>query len=426
MNKAAKIQIYPNKKQQNQIDITIGSVRFIWNQMLAERKAIYQELKGDKDQLYKHKYKTEKEYKEIFLFLKESSSRALQQSRMDLDIAYKNFFQSCKKGQKLSRRKDGELEGFPKFKKKGKDKSSYREPQIKNEKQTAINIQNNKLKLNKLGWVKISHTPEIDGEIKSVTIEKGKDGKYYASVLFELKRESRKLRTGNGIVGVDLGLKEFVTLSDGQIIKGIHKEVLEPINKKIDKTNQHLSRKNPGSNRHERQRLKLNRLYQKRGNIKSHFEWHLANHILRENQSVSIENLNISGMKKNRKLSQSIHNVSWYSFIMKLKQKAIEYGSDIFEVDRFFPSSKLCPECGNLKQDLKLSDRTYICDCGYSQDRDINASINLRNEYLRINNISLESSENGRGEFVKPKKIIFDLKGRFVEASTDYMEYFSI
>jgi len=412
---SVKLKLYPTVKQKKVIDITVGCARFIYNQMLAERIEVYENLKNDRDALFSHKYKTEKEYKEEFPFLKESSSRGLQQSRLDLEAAYRNFYKRLKKG------KVGKDAGFPKFKKKSKSKWTYREPQVKGS-VMAIDISGNRLKLNKLGWVKFRGlNGRDDGNIKSVTVEKGKDGNYYASILFEVDRQKRKLRTGNEITGMDLGLKDFVSLSSGEVIGGVHKR-LKKIDKKIDKANKHLSRKKNGSNRYEQQRIKLNRLYKKRTNIQNHFFWHLANKILCNSQAVAIENLNVSGMKKNRKLSKVIHHVSWYGFIEKLKQKSVEYGTEVFVVDRFFPSSKLCPSCGQIKQDLKLSDRVYKCDCGYEQHRDIHSAINLRNEFCNAYSISSEYGDYRHGETVRPKIVEFDLKGSFVEMPTKIIE----
>jgi putative transposase len=376
--------------------------------MLAERIEVYEKYKKDKDSLYAHKYKTEKEYKEMYPFLKDASSRALQQSRIDLDSAYKNFFKRIKKGKK------GREVGFPKFKKKACSKWSYREPQVNN---IAIEIKGNRLKLNKLGWLKFRGlNKSVSGKIKSVTIELGRDNKYYAAILYEIPETRKRKRKDNKFIGLDLGLKEFATTSAGEFIQGIHK-YLTSIDSKINKANKYLSRKNQGSNRYNKQRIKLNRIYKKRSNIQQHFFWHLANKLCSENQAISIENLNVKGMKSNRKLSKAIHHVSWSKFPNMLKQKAVEYNTTIHEVERFFPSSKLCSCCGNLKNDLKLSDRNYTCDCGYTQDRDINAAINLRNEFFK--NTSTEYVDYKRGETVRPKQIIYNLSGSFSEAFTD-------
>ena len=226
-----------------------------------------------------------------------------------------------------------------------------------------------------------------------------------------------KNRKSNNIIGIDLGIKEFISSSDGQVFPGI-KKTFSKLTNKINKANKNLSRKNWGSNRYEKQRKKLNRLYKKRASTQNHFFWHLANKLCSENQVIVLENLNVAGMIKNRKLSKAISNVSWNKFLEMLKQKALEYGTEIYQVGRFFPSSKLCSNCGQHKSDLKLSDREYICDCGLEIDRDLNAAINIRNVFLKEK--SLEYSDYGCGENVSLSRLNFDLKSSFCEAFTDF------
>jgi len=392
MNKVYKIKLYPNKKQQELINKTIGCSRFIYNQMLNERINVYEKLKNDKDILYLYKYKTEKEYKQEFLFLKEVSSRALQQSRINLEIAYKNFFKKQSK--------------FPKFKSRKKSKLSYREPQVQNQ----IRIQDNKIKLLKLGWVKFRFGNEnIKGIIKSVTITKTKSNKYYASILTE-QEQVAKQRKSNNIIGLDLGLKTFCVTSDGNFYNGI-KDELYRIEKRIKFFQKKFSRQLKGSNRREKTRIKIARLYEHKTNKQNHFFRHVVNRLLCDNQVIVIENLNIKGMIRNRKLSHSIFYSSWNKFITMLKQKALEYDTLIVEADRFFSSSKLCSNCGCLKEDLKLSDRIYKCDCGLEIDRDLNASINLRNFHLK----SLESNDYEHRKIVRPLELNFNFKGSFNE-----------
>jgi putative transposase len=398
VNKAFKIKLYPNKSQQTLIDKTVGCSRFLFNQMLNEKIEVYKKLKDDKDALYTYKYKTEKQYKEEFEFLKEVSSRALQQSRIDLETAYKNFYRRIKKGQKA---------GFPKFKAKHKVKLSYREPQVGK----IIEIKDNKIKLLKLGWIKFKGlSKDFSGKIKSVTVTQLRSGKYIASVLVETEIIKRK-RKSNNIIGADLGLKSFIFCSNGEEIKGIREKITD-IEGKIKKQQKHISRKVKGSNRRNKAKIKLNRLYEYKSNFQNHFQWHLANKLCSENQAISLENLNVKGMLKNRKLSHAIHNISWSSFLSKLEQKSKEYDTEIFKVDRFFPSSKMCSKCGKIKEDLKLSDRTYDCSCGNIIDRDLNASINLRNNFI-LNKMSGEFSDYRRGESVRPVEIIYNFNGQF-------------
>lgn len=409
MNKAYKIRLYPNEKQKQLIDRTIGCSRFIFNQMLAERIKVYEELKDDKEKLYDYKYKTEKEYKEEFPFLKDVSSRALQQSRLNLDKAYKNFFRRVREGNKKV--------GFPKFKSKHKTKASYREPNVS----FCIEIQNNKIKLLKLGLVRFRGlSKDFSGTIKSVTITRLKDFTYEASILVERSSISKE-RKSNNILGLDLGIKDFVVCSNGEVFNGI-KNTLSKIESKIKKQQKHLSRKIEvnkkkeikDSKRFKRCKIKLAKLYKYKTDFQNHFFWHLANKLCSENQAIVIEDLNVAGMKQNRKLAHSIHYSGWSKFIGMLQHKAVEYGTIIEAVDRFFPSSKTCSNCGQIKKDLTLSNRTYMCDCGLEIDRDLNASINLRNYYLKNN--SVDYIENTRGENVRPRRINYDFSGSFYEA----------
>jgi len=394
MYKSYKIKLYPSSKQKTQIDNTIGCVRFLYNKMLAERIEVYMLLKHDTSLLYKYKYKTEKQYKHEFEFLSIASSRALQQSRIDLQQAYKNFF----KGK-------GKV-GFPKFKSKKKSTLSYREPQVN----SCIQIQNNRIKLLKLGWVKFRGlSKKFCGDIKSVTIQKLRCGEYIASIL--VKQENIiKYRKFDNIIGIDLGIKEFATCSNGEIIHGI-KEILQDIEKKIKRQQRHLSRKHRYSKRREKCRIKLAKLYQYRKRVQDHFFWHLSNKFSQENQLIVLESLNIKGMMKNKKLSHSIQSSSWFDFLCKLEQKACEYNTTIIKIDRWFPSSKLCSKCYIIKKDLTLSDRTYRCDCGLIIDRDINASINIRNKGLE--DLSLEYSDNKHGEDVRPISVLYHSNGQF-------------
>ncbi len=359
--KSIKVRLYPTLKQEELIDKTIGCCRFIYNQMLNERISFYQENKNNKEIIKSHKYKTEKEYKVEFPFLKEVSSRALQQSRNDLISAYNNFFKN--------------KQGFPKFKSKHKCRWSYREPQVANQ----IKADEKRLQLLKLGKVKYKGNSLVGFIIRNVTVSKDKDNKYYASVLVDV-RNPVKERKSNNTVGVDLGLRSFATLSNGEQIVPIN---LERLNNQIVKQHKHFSRKTKGSKRKENCRIKLASLYKQRNNILNHFFWHLANKLCSENQTIKIENLNVLGMKKNSKLSKAIHNISWSNFIVKLEQKAKEFNSKVIKIDRFFPSSKMCSKCKHIKEDLKLSDRVFHCEkCGLKIDRDLNASLNIKNYKL--------------------------------------------
>jgi putative transposase len=399
MLKSYQVRLYPNKAQSELIDKTIGCNRFIYNQMLNERIQFYNDNLNENGKFVKPKkfpkYKTEKQYKQEYEWLKEVSGRSLQQSRIDLHAAFQNFFRRVKQGKKP---------GFPKFKSKHKSKWSYREPQTGN-----IVINNNKIKLIKLGYVKfrgLNNRPY--DKIKSVTVIKTRSDKYVASILVETKMIQKEHK--NDILGLDLGIKEFAVDSNGNLYKSISKRLFEK-EKELKKIQKHFSRKIKGSNRREKCRIKLAEKYEEIVNIRNFFHWHLANKLCSENQTIVVENLKVSNMIKNRKLSHSISYLGWSSFIVKLEQKAKEYNTKIVKANQYYASSKTCSSCGSKKNELALKDRTYICNkCGFTIDRDINAALNLK---------SLEYSDNSRGEEINSKEIIFNFSGIFYESITN-------
>lgn len=402
IKKAFKVKLYPNKTQAIQIDKTIDACRFIYNKTLEERNEIYKQLNTDKESLYSYKYKTEKQYKEDFPFLKEVSSYALQQCRRDLQQAYINFYRSFKKKGKTK---------FPKFKSKKICKLSYREPNGNfHMKNPLIYIEENKIALPKLGKVKFRGLSKyFNGKIINTTITKEKTGEYIASILVE-QNQIIKIRKANSIIGIDLGLKEFATCSNGEQINGI-KDKLYDIEKDIKKLQKHFARKQNNSNRKEKLRIKIAKKYKYKNNVSNHFNYHLANKFCNDNQIIGIENLNVSGMLRNRKLAHSISYASWDNFINKLEQKAEEYKTQVVKIDRFYPSSKTCSKCNKIKENLSLADRMYVCECGNNIDRDLNASINIKNQALK--SLSLEFNDYKHGENIKPIKVVYNFDGSF-------------
>ncbi len=402
MNKAYKVRLYPTEKQKAQIDLTIHSCRFLYNKMLAERIEVYENLKDNKDALYAYKYKSPADYKKEFPFLKEASSWALNNEKRFLQSAYKNFFRRVKA--------EGGNVGFPKFKTRKTDKLSYTDYRCLG----IPRVDGSRLTMNKIKEIKFRGlSDDFHGEIKSVTIEKTRSGKYYASILTEFDEPDKKERIGDGVVGVDLGLKTFISTSDGRSFTGI-KTRLKEFDLKLRRQYKHLSRKVVNSSNWNKCRVKLNRIWDSRRFFINNFQWALANKLCRENQTVVLESLNVKGMLKNKRLSHAIHEVNWSSFVERLKQKAIEYGTEIVQVPRFFPSSKMCSRCGAIKQDLKLSDRIFRCECGFVQDRDLNAAVNIKNYFLYYT--SPKNDEYSRRENIRPQDVSYDNRGGFYEA----------
>ena len=342
--------------------------------MLEERKNVYQELKEDKDAFYDHKYKTERQYKQDHSFLKEVDSKALQSEWRHLKSAYDNFFRNLKKGIK---------KGFPKFKSK-KNRQSYTTYNINNN--CRIDFENKKLKLPKIKtWIKYKDDRIFSEEIKHITASKTKSGKYYVSILIEIEPNviPKQIIEGDKIVGFDMSVSHFLIakeliLSSPRFyrkeeskLKGLHREA---------------SRKEKGSNNRNRARIKLARLYEKIGNRKR--DWiHKITHLLSNHfDCVILEDLNIKGMQRfNSGLSKSVSlDFSWNQFVTILKYKMEQKGNHLILVDKYFPSSKLCSDCGYKKKDLELSEREWLCPkCQGYHDRDVNASVNLRNEGIR-------------------------------------------
>ena len=362
MNKGVKFRIYPNKVQENLILQTFGCCRLIYNKGLDMR-----------DKAYKNGYKanytqtsamlTNLKNDDNFGFLKLVDSIALQQSLRDLDRAYQNFFKKRAKP--------------PQFKSKHNNHQSYRTLNQGNN----IRIVSNYLKLPKLGYVKVKQSMEV-GHINNVTIEKTPTGKYYAvlNVNFELEF---KQNNGNSI-GIDVGLKEFYTDSNSNKVD--NPKYFEKSEKKLKREQRILSRKQKGSKNRNKQRIKVARVYEKITNQRNDFLQKESTKLVRENQTIAIEDLNVKGMVKNHHLAKAISNVSWSKFFEMLEYKATWYGNKIIRVPTFFPSSQTCNNCGQANPLVRnLSVREWECPfCHTKHDRDYNAAINILNKGLSL------------------------------------------
>ncbi|NFR30958.1 transposase [Clostridium botulinum] len=359
MLKAYKYRIYPNKEQKLYFAKTFGCTRFIYNKMLTDRIKSYKENK-DLD-IKQSKYPTPAQYKKEFEWLKEIDSLALANAQLNLDKAYKNFF------------RDKSI-GFPKFKSK---KSNYHSYTTNNQKGT-IYIENSRIKIPKLKtMIKIKLHRKFDGIIKSCTVSKTPSNKYYISILVDA--ENNQLPKTNKKVGIDVGLKEFATTSDGEFFG--NPKWLRKSEKRLAKLQKDLSRKKKNSNNRKKARLKIARLHEKITNQRKDFLHKLSMQIISENQVIVIENLKVSNMLKNHRLAKAISEVSWYEFRTMLEYKCKWYGRELIIAPSNYASSQLCSNCGNKSNQTKdLSCRTYICPvCGMIMDRDLNASKNLLN-----------------------------------------------
>ena len=376
--KAYKFRIYPTEEQEIFFAKTFGCVRKVYNLMLNDRKKAYEEVKNDPSK--KMIFPTPAKYKKEFPFLKEVDSLALANAQLNLDKAYKNFFRD-------------KSVGFPRFKSKKNPVQSYT---TNNQNGTVALIDNKFIKVPKLkSLIRIKLHRQPKGMIKSATISRHASGKYYISLL--CKEEINELPKTNSAIGIDLGITDFAILSDGQKIDN-HK-FTSKMEKKLKREQRKLSKrallaKNKGiplseAKNYQKQKRKVARLHEKVMNQRTDFLNKLSTEIIKNHDIICIEDLNVKGMLRNHKLARSISDVSWSSFVAKLQYKADWYGREIIKVDTWFPSSQICSECGHKDGKKSLDIREWTCPiCHTHHDRDINASINILTEGLRIQSLA--------------------------------------
>lgn len=376
MNKliAYKYRLYPNKTQQTLLNKTMGCVRYYWNQQVAIFKTY------DKETNPKPEFKTSTELRNETEWMLDVSAAAIQQKEIDFKEYKKQLFNKSRK-KKI---------GFPSFKKKN-NRQSFRLPNQK------FKIIGKKIQLEKIGKVKMIIDRELpQGKLMSVTISKNPSGQYFASILIETEI-IHKVKT-NKEVGIDLGIKTFSTQSDGVEIN--NPKFLNKNQIKLRRMQQHFSRKQKGSNRKNKCRLKIAKLHHKITNQRDWFLHNYSTSLINNYDTIFIEDLNVSGMLKNHCLAGAISDVSWSKFTSMLSYKAEWYGKDVVKVSRFFASSKTC-ECGVKNDNLKLSDREWVCEaCGLLNSRDLLAANNILKEGRR----SLGDLTDVEAEVAKPMK----------------------
>lgn len=354
-----RYRFYPTPCQQAKLSRLFGCCRVVWNDALAFcRDAERLPKNGD----LQKKFITQAKYTEEREWLAEVSNIPLQQSIADLGVAYGNFFASLK-----GKRKGAKVNP-PKFKKRnGKQTARFR--------RGGFVLREHKVYLAKIGDVKVQWSRELPSEPSSVTVIKDCAGRYFLS--FVVETQAVNIPAINDGIGIDLGIKTFATFSDGQKV-----DAPKPLKKnlrKLKKTQQSLSRKQKGSNRRERARLRVAKIHAKITDTRSDFLHKLSTKLVRENQSVALEDLNVSGMVKNRKLSRVISDLGWRQFRTLLEAKYCKYQRDFVVISRWEPTSQVCSCCGFRGGKLDLSIREWQClNCESVHDRDVNAAINIK------------------------------------------------
>ena len=382
MKKAIKVRIYPTVDQKKYFSNQFGCNRKVFNMLLDYRTTEYKEhdhfVTGKEQTEYFNKLKTELTY------LQNVHSKVLQQAIRDLDDAFSRFWKGIKKGQDI---------GYPKFKSKNDNEQSCRFPSDMFNRPLYIckKIKGNRITLTKdLKNIhfKCSRKDEIflnknQKYIRSVTCTKHKSCIYTLSILLDIpdKLISKK-EYSNKVVGLDLGIKDFIVDSDGNRYNNL--KVKRSNKNKLRRLHRQLSRKVKGSNNRNKARIKLAKFYEKLTNKKTTYLHQISSKIVNENQVICIEDLNVKGMMKNYNLATSIQELSLGEFRRQLEYKSQWYGKKLIVIDMFFPSSKTCSKCGYINKDLTLKDREWICPkCGVKHDRDYNAALNILHEGLK-------------------------------------------
>ena len=374
--KSFKTEINPTDEQKVKIRKTIGTCRFIYNFYLAHNKELHEN--GEKF-MSSSQFRVwlNNEYlpnnPECF-WIKEAYSKSVTQAVNNGQTAFEKFFDH--------------KSAFPKFKKKGR--SDVKMYFVRNNPKDCL-CERHRIKIPSLGWVRIKEKGYIPTTKDGYVIKSGhvsiKADRYYVSVLIEIPDHRIASNSGEGI-GIDLGLKDFAIVSNGKTYKNINKSAkLKKLEKKLIREQRSLSRKYENLKKGEstqkrniqKQRLKIQKLHHRIDNIRTDYINKTIAEIVKTKPSyITIEDLNVSGMMKNRHLSKAVASQKFYEFKTKLLAKCREYGIELRIVDRWYPSSKTCHCCKSIKKDLKLSDRIFRCDCGYIEDRDFNAALNLR------------------------------------------------
>lgn len=376
MLRAIKIRLYPNKTQEQTLNKVLGCYRFVYNQMLALKQEAYNRDKSNLGLCELSKFFHGELLKdEQYAWLKEQNTKVMKQAIRQMLSAYDGFFKLGK--------------GFPKFKSK-KDRQSALFPIDAISKGNTFEtrhislttpLKNIKFRCSDLY---LSRLQKYNKNIRSATLSKTKSGNFFLSILIEMEdTELKKFERTNEQVGIDLGVKDFVITSDGEVFENKH--FFKKEEKQIKKLQRQLSKKVKGSNNRKKAQILIAKLFERITNKKDAYIHYVANELLSCFDTIFMEDLNVQGILRNHHLAKAIQEVGFYKFKETLVSKALVNDKQVVFVDRFYPSSKTCSVCGYKKRDLRLSDREWVCPiCGTKHDRDINAAMNILLEGQRM------------------------------------------
>ena len=376
MLRAVKIRLYPNKTQEQTLNKVLGCYRFVYNQMLALKQNAYKTDKTNLKVTDLSKWFHGTLLKdEQYAWLKEQNTKVMKQAIRQMDGAYQKFFK--------------QHNGFPKFKSK-KDKQSALFPYEAISKHNTFEtrhislttpLKNIKFRCSDLYF---SRLQKYNKNIRSATLSKTKSGNFFLSILIEMEdTELKKFEHTNEQVGIDLGVKDFVITSDGEVFENKH--FFKKDEKQLKKLQRQLSKKVKGSNNRKKAQVRIAKLFERITNKKNAYIHYVTNELLTYFDTIFMEDLNVQGMLRNHNLAKAIQEVGFYKFKETLVSKALVNDKQVVFIDRFYPSSKTCSVCGYKKRDLRLNDREWVCPiCGTKHDRDINAAMNILLEGQRI------------------------------------------
>lgn len=376
MLRAIKIRLYPNKTQEQTLNKVLGCYRFVYNQMLALKQEAYNRDKSNLGLCELSKFFHGTVLKdEQYAWLKEQNTKVMKQAIRQMLSAYDKFFK--------------QHNGFPKFKSK-KDRQSALFPIDAISKGNTFEIRHISLTKSlknikfRCSDLYLSRLQKYNKNIRSATLSKTKSGNFFLSILIEMENaELKKFERTNKQVGIDLGVKDFVITSDGEVFENKH--FFKKEEKQIKKLQRQLSKKVKGSNNRKKAQISIAKLFERITNKKDAYIHYVANELLSYFDTIFMEDLNVQGMLRNHHLSKAIQEVGFYKFKETLVNKALVNDKQVVFVDRFYPSSKTCSVCGYKKRDLRLSDREWVCPkCGTNHDRDINAAVNILIEGKRM------------------------------------------